>query len=246
MVKHTSQFRLALDMASMEIPSRPLRRRFSARRTDKAARTAAGVALAATLVVIPGCTTFPEAAVTREVGEKMVAEAYPGMPGSLTRRAVPDRAQAICSKVGHDKPGQEEAAEIVRLSRESMKYPASGRLAGDWRTGARLVYAGQGERIVEGKVEAVKENGALCSNCHALDPAEVNVGNIGPSLTGYGVGRGNSDAVAKLTYERIYNAWAYSPCSNMPRLGANGHLTPEQIADVVAYLVDPQSPVNRK
>jgi sulfur-oxidizing protein SoxX len=32
----------------------------------------------------------------------------------------------------------------------------------------------------------------------------------------------------------------------MPRLGAHGFLTPEQIADVVAYLVDPQSPVNRK
>jgi sulfur-oxidizing protein SoxX len=31
----------------------------------------------------------------------------------------------------------------------------------------------------------------------------------------------------------------------MPRLGANGFLTPEQIAHVVAYLVDPQSPVNR-
>jgi sulfur-oxidizing protein SoxX len=32
----------------------------------------------------------------------------------------------------------------------------------------------------------------------------------------------------------------------MPRLGHNGFLTPEQIAHVVAYLVDPQSPVNRK
>jgi sulfur-oxidizing protein SoxX len=112
--------------------------------------------------------------------------------------------------------------------------------------GARLAYAGQGGRIVGGKVETAKENGALCSNCHALDPAEVNVGNIGPSLTGYGRQRGNSDAVAKLTYERIYNAWAYSPCSNMPRLGANGHLTPEQITHVVAYLIDPQSPVNGK
>ena len=168
------------------------------------------------------------------------------MPETLTRRAVQDRAQAICSKIGHAKPTQEEAAEVVRLSRETLKYPASGRLAGDWKAGARLAYAGQGGRIVQGKVETAKENGALCSNCHALDPGEVNVGNIGPSLTGYGAQRGNSDAVAKLTYERIYNAWAYSPCSNMPRLGANGHLTPEQIADVVAYLVDPQSPLNRK
>jgi sulfur-oxidizing protein SoxX len=72
------------------------------------------------------------------------------------------------------------------------------------------------------------------------------VGNLGPSLTGYGQQRGNSEPVVKYTYEKIYNAWMYFPCSNMPRLGHNGFLTPEQIAHVVAYLVDPQSPVNRK
>ena len=64
--------------------------------------------------------------------------------------------------------------------------------------------------------------------------------------TGYGLQRGNSDAVAKLTYERIYNGWAYAPCSNMPRLGATGHLTPEQITHLVAYLIDAASPINRK
>jgi sulfur-oxidizing protein SoxX len=104
---------------------------------------------------------------------------------------------------------------------------------------------GRGQRIVDGRVEALKENGALCINCHAMDPQEVNAGNLGPALAGYGRQRGNSETVARYTYERIYNAWAFMPCSNMPRLGANGFLTPEQIADVVAYLVDPQSPVNK-
>ena len=32
----------------------------------------------------------------------------------------------------------------------------------------------------------------------------------------------------------------------MPRFGANGVLTREQIGDVMAYLLDPQSPVNRQ
>ena len=91
-----------------------------------------------------------------------------------------------------------------------------------------------------------KENGGLCQNCHALAPGEINVGNVGPPLTGYGLQRGDSDAVAKLTYERIYNGWAYAPCSNMPRLGATGHLTPEQVTHLVAYLIDPASPINRK
>jgi sulfur-oxidizing protein SoxX len=198
------------------------------------------------LLVALGCTSFPDAQTTRGLGEKMMAGSYPGMPESLTRRTVQDRAQQICSKIGQAKLTREEAAEVVRLSRESIQYPGSGRLAGDWKVGARLAFAGQGGRIVGGKLEKAKENGALCSNCHALTPGEVNVGNIGPSLTGYGAQRGNSEAVARLTYERIYNAWAYTPCSNMPRLGANRHLTPDQIAHVVAYLIDPQSPVNRK
>jgi sulfur-oxidizing protein SoxX len=197
-------------------------------------------------LVALGCASLPDERTSRELAEKMVATSYPNLPESMTRRAVQDRAQQICSKIGGAKLTQEEAAEVVRLSRESMRYPDSGQLVGDWKTGARLAFAGQGGRIVGGKLEKAKENGALCSNCHALAPREFNVGNIGPSLTGYGAQRGNSEAVAKLTYERIYNAWAYSPCANMPRLGAGGHLTPEQIAHVVAYLIDPQSPVNRK
>jgi L-cysteine S-thiosulfotransferase len=72
------------------------------------------------------------------------------------------------------------------------------------------------------------------------------VGNVGPALTAYGTQRGNSEPIAKLTYERIYNGWAYAPCSNMPRLGATGHLTPEQITHLVAYLIDPESPINKK
>jgi sulfur-oxidizing protein SoxX len=198
------------------------------------------------IVIGLGCASLPDAQTTRELGEKMVAGSYPGMPEALTRRAVQDRAQQVCSKIGGAKLTQDEAAEVVKLSRESIRYPASGNLAGDWKIGARLAFAGQGGRIVGGKMEAAKENGALCSNCHALAPGEFNVGNIGPSLTGYGALRGNSEAVAKLTYERIYNAWAFAPCANMPRLGAGGHLTPEQIAHVVAYLIDPQSPVNSK
>ena len=152
----------------------------------------------------------------------------------------------ICSKIGDAKLTQEEAAEVVKLARASIQYPASGKLVGDWKVGNTLAHDGAGDRIQGGKLEKRKENGGLCQNCHALAPGEINVGNVGPSLTGYGPQRGNSEAIAKLTYERIYNAWAYSPCSNMPRLGATRHLTPEQITHLVAFLIDPASPVNKR
>jgi sulfur-oxidizing protein SoxX len=173
-----------------------------------------------------------------------VREAHTVTGPELNRRSLQDASQQACSTVGGAKLTQEQAAAIVKIARATLQYPASGKLAGDWKIGAALVADGRGQRIVDGKVEALKENGALCINCHAMDPGEVNAGNLGPPLVGYGRQRGNSEAVVRYTYERIYNAWAFMPCSNMPRLGAGGFLTPEQIAHVVAYLMDPQSPVN--
>ena len=202
--------------------------------------------LGAPALLAAGCATYPDQATTRENAEKMVSENFSApMPG-LLKRLAQDRSQQLCSKIGDATLTQEEAAEVVALARASMQYPQSGKLVGDWKTGDALAHDGAGDRIQHGVLEKRKENGGLCQNCHGLAPGEINVGNIGPSLTHYGVQRDRSDAVAKLTYERIYNAWVYAPCSNMPRLGANGHLSPDQITHLVAYLIDPQSPINRK
>ena len=199
---------------------------------------------AAAGLLVAGCATYPDQTTTRQMAEKMVFEAFSGSPAHL-KRLEQDHSQQICSKVGDAKLSQDEAAEVVSLARESIKYPASGQLVGNWKTGDMLAHDGSGDRIRDGKTENRKENGALCQNCHALAPGEINVGNVGPALTGYGKQRGNSEAIAKYTYDKIYNAWVYFPCSNMPRLGATGHLTPEQVAHMVAYLIDPQSPINK-
>lgn len=206
-----------------------------------------GWASVAAVLFTGGCASYPDEATTRQISEKMISDAYSGVPPAYAARLKQDRSQQICSKIGGAKLTQEESSEVVKLARTSIQYPASGKLVGDWKVGAKLAYNGSGSRIRGGKLESAKGgNGALCSNCHMLNPKEVNAGNVGPSLAGYGAQRGNSQAVAKLTYERIYNAWAYTPCANMPRLGSSGHLTPEQIAHVVAYLIDPQSPVNQR
>ena len=202
--------------------------------------------LGAPALIAAGCATFPDPATTRQIAETMVSEDFTAPTPALLKRLVQDRSQKICSKIGDAKLTQEEAAEVVQLARASIQYPASGKLVGDWKAGNTLAHDGAGDRIQGGRLEQRKENGGLCQNCHALAPDEINVGNVGPSLTGYGLQRGNSEAIAKLTYERIYNAWAYAPCSNMPRLGATRHLTPEQIAHLVAFLIDPASPVNKR
>lgn len=202
--------------------------------------------LLATALVAAGCATFPDPAVTQQAVEKMLREDFTAPSPTHLKRLAQDRSQQICSKIGEAKLTQEESAEVVKLARASIQYPSSGQFVGDWKRGNTLAHDGAGDRIQFGKLEARKENGGLCQNCHALAPGEINVGNVGPSLTAYGTQRGNSEAIAKYTYEKIYNAWAYFPCSNMPRLGATGHLTLEQITHMVAFLIDPQSPVNTK
>jgi sulfur-oxidizing protein SoxX len=206
----------------------------------------ASLALAGTVLFTGGCATFPDQAETRQLTEQYIKTGFSAPSPGLLKRLEQDRSQQICSKIAGEKLTDAESALVVKLARESFKYPASGKLVGDWKIGSRLAHDGAGDRIQGGRLEKRKENGGLCQNCHELAPGEINVGNIGPSLTGYGAQRGNSEAMAKLTYERIYNAWAFFPCSNMPRLGATGHLRPEQISHLVAYLIDPNSPINRR
>jgi sulfur-oxidizing protein SoxX len=202
------------------------------------------VALTTGALLAAGCATFPEEATTRQSAEKMVFDAFYFSPVHK-KRLDQDESQQICSKYPGQQLTQQEAARVVQLARESIKYPGDGKLVGNWKVGDKLAHNGAGDRIRNGKLEKRKENGGLCQNCHGLAPGEVNVGNVGPSLTGFGKTRGNSEATAKYVYEKIYNAWAYYPCSNMPRLGTNNHLTIKQITDLVAFIVDPASPINK-
>ena len=95
-------------------------------------------------------------------------------------------------------------------------------------------------------------NGGSCYNCHQISQAELSFGTIGPSLYHYGKLRGVSDpaaaasqAVVQYTWGKLWNAKAYKACSDMPRFGHAGILSEQQIRDLMALLLDPQSPVNR-
>jgi sulfur-oxidizing protein SoxX len=68
---------------------------------------------------------------------------------------------------------------------------------------------------------------------------------MGPSLRQFGKLRGYTPEIQKYAYQRIYNSKAFAACSSMPRFGPSGTLTEAQIRDLVAYLMDPESPVNK-
>ena len=87
--------------------------------------------------------------------------------------------------------------------------------------------------------------GANCYACHRLSPQELSYGTIGPSLLQFGKTRGYTEEMRRYVYGKVYDAEGYSACTTMPRFGAKGILTEQQIMDIVALLMDPESPVNK-
>ncbi|WP_020561149.1 sulfur oxidation c-type cytochrome SoxX [Thiofilum flexile] len=177
--------------------------------------------------------------------EQYIASGFKQGEKQHTERIVQDETQKQCTTYRNKIPSEMQKAFMER-ERATIKYPESGKLSGNWEQGQKTFTDGFAWRvgtIMPDKPDAVR--GGNCYACHAADPKEVAAGNIGSTLTGYGKLRGNTPETIKYTYEKIYNSNTYMPCSSMPRLGHNGVLTPEQIADIVAFLVDPESPVNK-
>jgi L-cysteine S-thiosulfotransferase len=181
--------------------------------------------------------------------DKLVADSFKPGPGQDMARLQQDETQKVCS-VTRNNPSTAQAAAINAREQATIKYPDANQLMGDWKNGEKLVKGGFGMRV--GNIEPDNEVrrkgnvGGNCYACHAMDPKEVAAGNLGPSLTGYGALRGASDDIVKYTYDKLYNAQATVACSNMPRMGHNGILSPAQIADITAYLVSPESSLNAK
>ncbi len=152
-----------------------------------------------------------------------------------------DQAQKMCSLYPEGMP-KDVAAQIEATEMKSIAPPSDGKYLGDWKRGEVVAQNGRGMQFSD---KVGSENGGNCYACHQLDPKEISYGNIGPSLYRYGKLRGNSDAIVQYTWGKVYDAQAYSACSNMPRFGHNKVLTEQQIKDVVALLLDPASPVNQ-
>ena len=152
-----------------------------------------------------------------------------------------DETQRLCSQFPEKRP-KEVGKKIEAINMKLIKYPADGKLLGDWKEGEKIAQSGVGKQFSD---DPTKPAGGNCYACHQLTKEEISFGNIGPSLYNFGKLRGNTEAIQKYTFGKIYNAEAYAACSNMPRFGHNGILTEEQIKHVTALLLDPDSPVNK-
>ena len=158
-------------------------------------------------------------------------------------RLVQDDVQRLCSEYSDGKALPKDVAErIEKAEQASIKYPADGKYLGDWKAGERIAQTGVGMQYSDDpKVPA----GGNCYACHQLTRAEVSFGTIGPSLYNFGKLRGFTPEVQKYAYGKVYNSEAFAACSNMPRFGHSKILTEQQLKDVVALLMDPESPLNK-
>ena len=154
-------------------------------------------------------------------------------------RTLQDGIQRVCTET-RDKPPAELAKRLEGDQLKTIVFP-QGSLIGDWRNGERIAQNGRGMQWTD---TPGAPSGWSCYNCHQLSPEEISFGTIGPSLTGFGAKRGSGPEVQRYVYGKIYNAKAFSVCSQMPRLGYSGTLTEQQIKDLVGLLLDPASPVN--
>lgn len=149
--------------------------------------------------------------------------------------------QKACSQ---DKPPSKAVMQKIEADQlKTIRYPADGKYFGDWKEGEKIAVNGRGLTWTD---KTPHNNGGGCYNCHQLSHHEISYGTIGPSLLEYGKIRGNSDDVVKYTWGKIYNAKAFNACSHMPRNGDAEILTEKQMKDLMAFLFDPNSPVNKK
>ena len=192
-------------------------------------------------LIASGCASVNDAEVTQKAVAVMKASFNERGQAKLDRLDQ-DEAQRLCSIPPSATLPKDAAAGIEKANLASIKYPSDGKLLGNWRDGEKVAQSGVGMQYSD---NPKNPSGANCYACHELTKEEISFGTIGPSLYNFGKVRGNSEAIQRYTYGKIYNSQAYNACSNMPRFGHKGILTEQQIKDVTALLLDPNSPVNK-
>ena len=176
--------------------------------------------------------------------EKMMKDSFRAQGIAGLDRIDQDATQKFCSDPLYvaSPAGAKKAIEIQKLNMSEIAKPSDGKYIGDWKSGEAIAQSGRGATWSDSATTPI---GGGCYNCHQIDQKEISYGNIGPSLWNYGKNRGYSQEIITYTWNRINNSKAYNDCSNMPRFAHFKLLNEKQIQDLMALLLDPQSPVNQ-
>jgi sulfur-oxidizing protein SoxX len=202
-------------------------------------------------LVLAACSSSPSGADYDKITEEVTKSSFQAKGQAGLDRLQQDEANRLCSAADvAGQPLDEKTAKAVEAANmKTIKWPTDGKFLGDWKNGEKLAQSGRGLTWSD---KAGSESGGNCYNCHQITKEEISYGTIGPSLYNYGKLRGVTDpnspaakAVVEYTWGKLWNARAYSACSQMPRVGHAGILDEAGIKDVMALLLDPASPTNK-
>ena len=205
----------------------------------------------AVAVVAAGCATGSSSVDLDKLTAQIVKASFRDQ--GIVKASVldTDETNQACSAADvAGKPLDEAKAKAIEAANlKTVKWPESGKFLGDWKEGEKLAQSGRGLTWTD---DATTPNGGNCYNCHQITKQEISFGTIGPSLYNYGKLRGVTDPasaaakpIVEYTWGKVWDSKAYNACSNMPRAGHMGILTQAQVADILALLLDPKSPVNQ-
>ncbi len=208
-------------------------------------------AIATATALLTSCVTGPADMPSVQDGLATIKGSFAERGIAKLDRLEQTEIQKICSEA--NATGQEvpivTRERIEKTLLKAIPYPADGQYLGDWKEGEKIAQNGRGLQFSD---VAGVPNGANCYACHQITPQEISYGNQGPSLLKYGSLRGVKDPaskdagpIVKYTWARIWNTHSMNLCSNMPRFGDAGILTPAQVKDVMALLLSPESPINK-
>jgi L-cysteine S-thiosulfotransferase len=199
------------------------------------------IVVSCALALLAACANMVSGPTSQEVTETIKASfAEKGI--AKLDRLNQSESQKICSDYALTALPTDKREQLQKAALAGVKYPADNNFIGDWKEGEKIAQSGRGLQYSD---DGKSPNGGNCYACHQIQKAEISFGNIGPSLTQYGKLRGDSEPILKYTWAKIFNSHSYNACSNMPRYGAAEILTEKQLKDVMALLLDPQSPVNK-
>ena len=203
----------------------------------------------ATAALVAGCAMQPGAQDIDLAVSQAMKSSFREQGDAKLDRLMLDASNQACSDA-QDKSVDEKLAKAIEESNlKTVKFPADGKLLGNWAEGEKIAQNGRGLTWTD---KAADANGGSCYNCHQISKTELSYGSLGPSLYNYGKLRGVTDPTAvaskptvDYTWGKLWNSKAYNACSGMPRFGHANILTVEQLKDVMALLLDPKSPVNQ-
>ena len=205
-------------------------------------------ALAAAMSVA-GCAMTPSAQDIDLATSQAMKSSFREQGDAKLDRLILDASNQACSDAQDKSVDEKLAKAIEEANLKTVKFPADGKLIGNWAEGEKIAQNGRGLTWTD---KAADANGGSCYNCHQISKTELSYGSLGPSLYNYGKLRGVTDPTAEATkpivdytWGKLWNSKAYNACSGMPRFGHANILTTEQIKDVMALLLDPKSPVNQ-